>query len=417
MKVEIPYGHGTELVDISVPFHILEPEAPEFDGAGDALGRALAGPLDSALLPEFAARHPHMVVVVSDATRPSHTPAVLREIWDVLAGHPDIIFVVAAGTHAPPADKGYVDIFGDLWPGVKDRVVVHDCRDDDNLVLVGTTSRGTEVRLNRLVVDAPALVVINNVKPHYFAGFAGGRKSFLPGVAAFRSIEMNHSHAMSPDAQPMRLDGNPVSEDMQEAADMLGEKPVFSIQTVLTADHRLYGAAAGSLDASFHAAVGMARRLFGVPVEQKADIVVTVNPPPMDEDLYQSQHALENGRLALKSGGVIILVSQCRGGVGSDAFLDHFDMVEKSGNPGELPIDSYRLGMHKATRLTSLKQVAQVWAVTDLDPSIVRAARMKPYQKIAEATGDAIRLFESRETALKIILMPQGGLTVPVLSG
>jgi len=176
------------------------------------------------------------------------------------------------------------------------------------------------MRINRMVTEAGSILVIGSVEPHYFAGFTGGRKSFLPGVASHRTIERNHEGALSPRSRVLSLEGNPVHEDMMAAMDILDEVPIFSIQTVLTADHRIYAVAAGDIHDSFRAAVERAKKVFCVRMGRKADIVVTVAAHPMDVDLYQSHKALENGKMALRPGGVIILVSRCREGVGEDQF-------------------------------------------------------------------------------------------------
>jgi nickel-dependent lactate racemase len=177
------------------------------------------------------------------------------------------------------------------------------------------------------------VLVINSVEPHYFAGYTGGRKSFLPGVSSFKTVEMNHKFALSNKACSIALKGNPVHEDMVDAVNLLKDLNIFSIQVVLTTNNKLYAATAGHLHDSFNAAIKYCNDIYCVPLKKKGNIVITAAPYPMDIDFYQSQKALDNGKLALEDDGIIILVSKCREGVGDDTFLD---LLCKADTPKKL---------------------------------------------------------------------------------
>lgn len=303
-------------------------------------------------------------------------------------------------------------VFGDYLDLYRDRILVHDARDDGSLVEIGTTSRGTSVHINHHILDVDRIICMGNVKPHYFAGFAGGRKSILPGVAGYRTIEQNHSHACDPFALPMNLEGNPVAEDMEEGARLLGDKPIFSIQTVLDQDHRLARCFSGDLKASFREAVILARTLFGVPVASRSSIVITANPYPMDINLYQSQHALENVRGIVEPGGIIILVSRCWGGVGNSAYLNALDTMREEENSGHT---DYRLGDHKAVRFRQMVEHADLWMVSDLDDTTVQRSMMRPFRSIQKAVDQAVKVVEERGMIPRIRIFPMGGMTVPIM--
>ncbi len=155
--------------------------------------------------------------------------------------------MVATGTHKKSSEEGCRTIFGALWPEVKDRVQFHDCRQEGGMIFLGETSRGTRVLINQEIMMADRLLVIGSVEPHYFAGYTGGRKAILPGVAAHSSIVANHSLAMDLNAQPLRLAGNPVHEDLEEALRLLSIPPIFSLMLVLTPEHDLFAAYGGSM--------------------------------------------------------------------------------------------------------------------------------------------------------------------------
>jgi nickel-dependent lactate racemase len=279
---------------------------------------------------------------------------------------------------------------------------------------VGTTSRGTPVSFDRAVLEAGGIVTINSVEPHYFAGYTGGRKSFLPGVAGFGTIERNHSHACDPGAEALRLEGNPVSEDMYEAAAFLSSKPTFTVQTVMTPDGRLHSAYAGALEPAFRRAVEAASGLFSVRVRSRASIVIAAAPPPMDIDLYQSQKALENGRLALEGRGIIILVSECRDGIGDRGF---YEMLA-GFKPGESVSDymgrNYRLGNHKGARLLALREhAAEVFAVTSLGDEVLKPTGMRGFADLQAAVDEASALVKLRGGEPSLLVLPGASLTVP----
>jgi nickel-dependent lactate racemase len=269
--------------------------------------------------------------------------------------------------------------------------------------------------LNKLVSEIKNVLVIGSVEPHYFAGYTGGRKSFLPGVASYKTIEMNHKLALSDDAKSLALDGNPVNEDMIDAMSVLKDINVFSIQTVLTGDHKIYAVTAGDLIQSFNAAISMANEVFCVPLKQKGNIVITVAPYPMDIDLYQSQKALDNGKLALEENGIIILVSKCRDGVGEDAFLNLLGKAKTHQEVFNFIDDEYKLGYHKAGKMAQIGIHSEIWAVTDLDDTIITKALLKPYSSIQLALDDAVKKNYSKGKKPKIVVMPQGSLTIPLI--
>ena len=279
------------------------------------------------------------------------------------------------------------------------------------MVLLGTTRNGTEMWLNELAVKADRLVIITSVEPHYFAGYTGGRKSFLPGVAAYKTIEQNHRLAMRPEAQALRLDGNPVHEDMVDAINELHGKPIFAIQVVLDRHQQIYRVAAGDLQRSFHKAVEWANQVFCVDIHEKADVVISIASYPMDIDLYQSQKAIENGKRALKPGGSIILVSKCRAGIGDEAF---YEQLSRSKDPDQVLKNlevEYKLGHHKAAKMAELAKCAEINAVTSLEDKTLHDINIVPYRTVQEALDTVLR----RRPHAKVMVIYDGSVVVPKL--
>jgi len=416
MRVTIPYGKEQVEVDFPESCEILVPNKVEIKNEDKLIKNALKNPLGNMHFEEFVSKSEKLLIIVNDGARPTPTAKVLKFIYPTIKNHPDLKFLVATGVHRAPTKEEYNFIFGDLYNEFKDRIYVHDARKNEDMKYLGKSKNGTELYINRMVPETGNILIIGSVEPHYFAGFTGGRKSFLPGVSSYKTIEMNHKFALSEKAKSIVLKGNPVHEDMTDSIKFLKNVNIFSIQTVLTSDHKIYAVTAGDIIKSFDAAVEYAKQIFCVPLKKKGNIVISVAPYPMDIDLYQSQKAIDNGKHALEKNGVLILVSKCRMGVGEDAFLKLLSRADTPEKLLELLSEEYKLGYHKVAKMVQIGTWAEMWAVSDLDDETIKKAMLKPYSDIQTAVDDAITLIKSKGKKPKIIVMPMGSLTIPVLS-
>jgi len=415
MQIDIPYG--TEKIKVRAPHscEILLPNKVTIKNQHKIIKEALNNPIEKESFEQFAKNSEKLLVIVNDATRPTPTSKIIDYLFPILSSHPDVTFLIATGVHRAPNEEEYRFIFGKSYDFFKEKIYAHDARKNEDMMYLGVSKNGTEMYLNKLVSEIKNVVVIGSVEPHYFAGYTGGRKSFLPGVASYKTIEMNHKLALSDDARSLALEGNPVNEDMIDAMNVLHDINVFSIQTVLTGDHKIYAVTAGDLIKSFDAAITYANEVFCVPLKKKGNIVLTVAPYPMDIDLYQSQKALDNGKLALKDKGIIILVSKCRDGVGEDAFLDLLGKAKTHKDVFDIIGDEYKLGYHKAGKMAQIGIFSQMWAVTDLNDTIIKKALMKPCSSIQSALDDAIKTINAEGRQPRIVIMPSGSLTIPLI--
>ncbi|HEC94867.1 MAG TPA: hypothetical protein ENI45_02750 [Thermoplasmatales archaeon] len=168
---------------------------------------------------------------------------------------------------------------------------------------------------------------------------------------------------------------------------------------------------------SFDAAIKYSNEVFCVPLKEKGNIVVSAAPYPMDVDLYQSQKALENGRLAVEDGGVIILVSKCRTGVGEKTFLDLLSKAGSYQEVFEILDREYKLGYHKAARMAQIGMKVETWAVTDLEDEVVEKAMLKPFPSVQTAVDEAVKIVKEKGKKPRIVVMPHGSLTVPYTHG
>jgi nickel-dependent lactate racemase len=412
MEIKVPYG--LDHIKVELPeervagvFHPNEVAGPPEE---QALREALEVPLGSPSFSEFLDDARDVLFIVNDGTRPTPTAKILRLLYPQIQ-KVDAKFIVATGIHREPTEEEFRFIFGELYGELKGRIHVHQSRDEASMVFLGTSKNATEMWVNRLGVECHKMVAVGSVEPHYFGGYTGGRKSFLPGIASYKTIFQNHRHAVRPEANTLVLEGNPVHEDMMDALETV-QKEVFSIQVVLDRHRRIYAATAGDIHRSFHEAIEKANEVFCVRVPEKADIVVSVAPYPMDVDLYQSQKALENGKLALKEGGILILVSKCRTGIGERTF---FELLAQASSPQDAlkTIErGYKLGYHKAAKMAEIALWAQVWAVTDLPPQDMEQIFMRPCKDLQSALDEALRI---KGPDAKVLFLMDGSITVPMI--
>ncbi|HMB00357.1 MAG TPA: nickel-dependent lactate racemase, partial [Spirochaetota bacterium] len=285
-NVSLPYNNS--VVNIKVASEnlsrIIDPNPVKTTNDAYILKQALGAPSGSVSFRDFTAQSDKLLLVVNDGTRPTPTARVLDLILPLLESK-QVTFLIATGIHRAPLAEEYQRIFGKHYERFKSSIISHNSRNRADMQYSGTTPYGTRVYFNRLLTEAEYVIVIGSVEPHYFAGYSGGRKSFLPGVAAYESIEANHSFALKPGAKPLTLTHNPVHEDMDAALDLLKDKNIFSIQTVLDSEHHIHAASCGDIRCSFARAVSRAAALYAVPVKQQADIVVAAASFPLDINL------------------------------------------------------------------------------------------------------------------------------------
>ena len=300
-----------------------------------ALMDAIDNPIDSAPLSEVAAKASSIAIIVSDMTRYwMRQDLIVPLIVDYLVekcgkSYEDLTIVIATGTHVGGSEE---DLRTLVTSPVFDKVrtINHDCR-DKNLVYLGTTSYGTPVSINKEAADADLVICLGAATYHVMAGFGGGRKSILPGISSLETIKHNHAYSLAPDAfitNPEigngKLEGNPLNEDMLEAAAMM--KNLFMITLVTDTEFQLESIYAGHWRTSWERACEEVKRIYTVPIEKKADVVITsCGGFPKDESLYQGTKAVDNVISALKDGGTLILMLEGRNGGGSP---DYFDWIK-----------------------------------------------------------------------------------------
>jgi nickel-dependent lactate racemase len=402
MKTTISYGEEPLGVEAE-SFHIAPPNQVEKRDGMAVLSHSIDHPLDSDPLSSFVEEE--FLIVVNDAQRPTLTSAVLTVLLERTPHH-NFSIAVATGSHASPNEKELTYIFGEHYPRLKEKIHIHTALETPHHHY-GTTSRGTEVYFDAILHKFEKVVVIGSVEPHYFAGYSGGRKGFLPGLAAYETIEHNHKLALEEASRNLALKGNPVHEDMEEAAHLI-QKDIFAINMVLDQHRQVYACSSGNIFSTLYEAVSYSEKVYCVPTP-KRDIVLAVAPYPLDVNLYQAQKAIENGKIALNDDGILILVAKCRNGIGPDTFYQLLKACETPQEALDTLKKEYKLGYHKAGKIAELTSRAHIWAVTDLEPHILEDVFMKPYSSVQKAVDDALQ-----QKGGQVLVLPEASMTVPM---
>ncbi len=413
MKISVPYGKTEKLTaDLgnTIDPVILEANDVAIGDTTALIQGAMASPQESKDLSTFLADATDLLIIVNDATRPTPTSTVLDAIWDDIKAIP-LKFIIATGAHRGPSEEEYIQIFGEHYENIKDKIVVHDALKEEEMVYLGNSSNGTEMFVHEEGVKAHKIIIIGSVEPHYFAGYTGGRKSFLPGIASYKTIEQNHKLALVPEACALALEGNPVHEDMIDALKVV-KKEIFAIMTVLDKNHKIYAVTAGDIHASFYAAIERANEVFCAPIKKKADIVVSVVKFPADIDLYQAQKGIDNAKLALKKDGILILVAKCRCGIGGKAFADLLGSCDTPQEVLDTIETGYKLGYHKAAKMAEIGLWAEMWGVTDIPDDEIEKLFIRPFHSLQEALDAAL---EQKGADADVMFLMDGSLTVPML--
>lgn len=331
VQVSLPYGRGNLFVEI--PDHKLE--GILVSGAHDyvredtetaIVEKAMAEPIASATLADLAKGKKKVVIISSDHTRPVPSqvtmPVLLAEIR---RGNPaaEVTILVATGYHRAPTEAELRQKYGDNIVD-EENIVIHNACEESSLVNIGILPSGGELIVNKLAMEADLLVAEGFIEPHFFAGFSGGRKSILPGIAGKETVLANHCAAFiaHEKARTGVLAGNPIHEDMLYAAK--AAKLAFILNVVIDAEKKVIKAFAGHLEEAHQRGCEFVKSIAGVKA-RPAEIVITTNGGyPLDQNIYQAVKSMTAAEATCKEGGVIIVVSQCADGHGGEAFYHTF---------------------------------------------------------------------------------------------
>ena len=425
MKKEYKFRYGNTTVSLPVEENqvigVIEGNEiePIKDIRGALLG-ALDAPIDSLPLSDVASKASSIVIVVSDMTRywmrqDIIVPLIVEYLVDKCGkSYSDLEIVIATGTHVGGSEEDLRTLVtSDIFDKVK--TVNHDCRSDD-LVYLGTTSYGTPVKINKDAVEADLVICLGAATYHVMAGFGGGRKSILPGISALETIKHNHAYSLAPDKFITNpeigngvLDGNPLNEDMLEAAAMM--RNLFMITLVTDAEFRLASIFAGHWRTSWERACDDVRRIYTVPIKEKADVVITsCGGFPKDESLYQGTKAVDNVISALKDGGTLILLLEGRNGGGSPDYFDWIGPLVDGSFEKELR-DNFTVGGYIFFLNCEQASRFNILMYSSIPAETVKPMGIKAYDDLDKLMADADLEGKS------IYVIPTGSTVLPAVTG
>ena len=332
----ILYGRGAiEFDEARHGANVIESRIGELKAEGDGrsiVRKAVENPIDSPRLRELAKGKKSCVVIISDHTRPVPSKDILPEMFAELeAGSPGIesTLLVATGFHRPTTTA---ELEAKLGPDILKRVkiVLHDSRNAASNVKVGVLPSGAPCVIDKVAAEAELLVSEGFIEPHFFAGFSGGRKSVLPGVADQVTVLGNHCSKFidSPFARTGVLDENPLHADMMAAAKMA--KLAFIVNVVIDESKKTVAAFAGDPFAAHRKGCDFLLGYAKV-APKMADIVITSNGgAPLDQNLYQCVKGMTAAEATCNPGGVIIDCVECADGHGGQSFYESLKNCESA---------------------------------------------------------------------------------------
>ena len=430
MRIKLAYGqNGLEVDFPQSGVDVIEPLFVEGLGnEADAIRQALRKPIASPPLREIASSQDTIAVIFSDRTRPMPSHRVLPVVLSELEHVPkeNITLINALGTHRSNTPEELEDMLG---RGIfrNYRVVQHRPQERESMVYLGRSQFGNQVWVNKDFMQAKVKILTGFIEPHFFAGFSGGPKAVLLGVASFESILKNHSATMidSPCATWGVTKENPIHQEMSEIASLV--KPDFIVNVTLNKYRKITGVFAGDWKQAHAEGCEFARKSVMRPVEKAYDVVVTTNSGfPLDMNLYQAVKGMSAAVKIVKDSGAIIAAAEC-----SDGVPDHgnFRALLRSRNSPEELLQMIRNAtevVHDQWQVQILAKIlskARVYLYSGLPEEEVRAAHLKPVKDIAalinqlrpESSAMTTKRSPTVANDFRIAVLPEGPQTVPYL--
>jgi len=422
MHISLPYGQthlSTEIPDERVHGILrsrLEQYVPAL-GESELVEAALRAHIGSEPLERLAQGKQNIVLIASDHTRPVPSKILVPPMLAAIRrGNPDarITILIATGCHRETTKAELIDKFG---PDIveNERIVIHDCAEEDAMTAIGILPSGGTLRINRIAAEADLLISEGFIEPHFFAGFSGGRKSILPGIAAQETVYWNHNAEFisSPFARTGILEKNPIHRDMIYAA--RAAKLAFICNVVINAQHQVVGAFAGDCEQAHLAGTAFLKDLCQCAAAP-ADIVITSNNGyPLDQNIYQAVKGMTSGEATCAAGGVIIMAASCSDGHGGESFMK---TISQNISPSEI--------LHQIQSTAKRDTVPDQWEsqilarilskfhvvlISEADPEMVKAMKMHPARDLPDALEIAEMLLGKPGS---ITVIPEGISTIIV---
>ena len=421
MILNLAYGKKGYIIELSDKYHIDIIEPRWVDSVHDqslAITEALRNPYRSKPLKKIVGNNDKVAIIFSDITRatPYHIilPALLNELQNI--PQKNICFYCANGTHRLATDQELISVLGDTI--VKNyEIVQNDANNSELHEYVGTTISGNEVFLNKKILNCNLKILTGFIEPHFFAGFSGGGKALVPGMASVKTIKYNHSisHLSHENVNWGVTYGNPLWEEMMEAAEFV--PGLFLLNITLNRDKEITNVFAGDLRTAHMAGCQFVKDSAMVPVDNLYDIVITTNSGyPLDLNIYQTVKGMSAAAQIVKAGGSIIMAAECWDGIPSES---DYEMILSSVNSVN-DLMKFIKGNESTLKDTwqiyyqaLIQQKANVYIFSDqLDDETIKRALFNPVSDISRLTDELVSRIGPQA---KICILPEGPQTIPYL--
>jgi lactate racemase len=418
MSISYPLKFGNSYITITLDDQakhvVIQP--PDIHGVNDPIAevrRALHNPISAEsnqILPGKT-----VAIAINDKTRPVPHEDLLPPLLDHLIGSginkQDITFFIAPGTHTPMQEREYSLVL----PGSLSReykVVSHNCDDVERMQILGNTSYGTPVLVNRDYYQADIKIVVGNIEPHHFMGFSGGVKSAAIGLTSRETINTNHAHLVKPESRTGNYYTNPCRLDLEEIGKIIDV--TYALNAILNTKREIVQAIWGNPVDVMVKGIALSSKICQVEVPHRYDFVLaSAGGYPKDINLYQAQKALTNAAEITKDGGDVYLIAACDEGPGNPAFVKFLEgVVSPEEGLEKFHRTAFSVGPHKAFQVARLAKRVNIHLLSNLDPHQVKSLLFDPI-----SLEDLGKLLQSIPKDKSIAIMPHAVVTIPYVSG
>jgi nickel-dependent lactate racemase len=418
MPYQIPYGKGT--LSFTLPDSI-QPDliAPiEIAGAVDplqAVGEAIDRHIGEHGLGQYAGAK-SVAIAINDKTRPvphhQLLPPLLQRLETLGISSEAITLIIATGTHvAMTADEFKLVVPPEILN--RYRIISHNCEDLESLVYLGTTERGSEVRVNRTFYEADLRIAVGNIEPHQFAGFSGGVKTAAIGLCGRAGINNNHSLMMLPESRIGEYETNPLRQDIEAMGAFLNVQ--FALNAILNNRKEIVYALFGNPLAVMHAGVPLSRSVCQIEVPEPYDLlIVSPGGHPKDINVYQAQKAFGHASLIMREGGTVILCAACPEQSGSK----HYEEWMERGRASYAEVfehfkaEGFRIGPHKAYQIARDGSRFHLRWLSEMPYDFSNFLLLNPITDLQGAVNEAIAALPPNP---RVGIMPIANATIPKL--
>lgn len=414
--VDFPFGKETLQLTLNNKVDVLLPVMiPGVPDELEAIRKAIASPISSEQLAKIAEGKSSVAIVVNDITRPVPTESMLTAILEELASAgirtEQVTVIVALGNHEMPTEEELQKMLGTWYSRLK--IICHDCYDKAALTYVGQTKRNMPVYVNKHYAEAELKILTGMITPHQSAGFSGGRKSVVPGIAGIETLQTHHSFPIRPEEPVMGIiTGNAFHEEAVAAAQLAGAD--FIVNVIKNFKNEVVDVVAGDLVKAHLHGVAICEKSWIRKVEHPYDVVfVSPGMFPKDIDLHQSQKALAVAEQITKPGGTIVLVAECSHGIGK------FGGILKRAENVDVVIEDFRKQGFSADHSSKAYMIARaikkhrvILVTKGIDTAELAEMFMEGYTSIQQGAEAALAGYDNPS----VLAIPYAGECIPVLA-